>query len=243
MPSQPMLQVTKVTKRFGNLVAVDDVSLQIDQGQILGLIGPNGAGKTTLFNVISGLYRPDSGHVYFQGVEISGLPPYRICQLGMSRTFQVVKAFSNMSVAETVRVGAYNRCTEKDVAARVDEVIELCELGPIRRQRSGDLQFAALRRVELARAMATGARLLLLDEAGAGLNPMELKGLMDLLRRLNETAGLSFCVVEHVMQMVMGLCHRIVVLETGRVIAEGNPSEISGDKRVIEAYLGTRGVR
>ncbi|HDD24098.1 MAG TPA: ABC transporter ATP-binding protein [Chloroflexi bacterium] len=241
--SQPILQVSNVTKRFGNLVAVNDVSLQIYAGEILGLIGPNGAGKTTLFNAITGLARPDSGRVIFKGVDITDLLPHRICRLGMSRTFQVTKAFNNMRVEDAIRVGAYNRHGEKEVVQKVDEVIQFCDLEDIRLWKCGDLGLAQLRRVELARAMATEPDLLLLDEAGAGLNATELSELMAMLRRLNRELGITLCVVEHVMPMVMSLCGRIIVLESGRLIAEGTPDVISRNERVIEAYLGERGGR
>ncbi len=241
--SQPILQVSNVTKRFGNLVAVNDVSLQIYAGEILGLIGPNGAGKTTLFNTITGLARPDSGRVIFKGVDITDLLPHRICRLGMSRTFQVTKAFNNMRVEDAIRVGAYNRHGEKEVVQKVDEVIQFCDLEDIRLWKCGDLGLAQLRRVELARAMATEPDLLLLDEAGAGLNATELSELMAMLRRLNRELGITLCVVEHVMPMVMSLCGRIIVLESGRLIAEGTPDVISRNERVIEAYLGERGGR
>lgn len=241
--SQPILQVSNVTKRFGNLVAVNDVSLQIYAGEILGLIGPNGAGKTTLFNAITGLDRPDSGRVIFKGVDITDLLPHRICRLGMSRTFQVTKAFNNMRVEDAIRVGAYNRHGEKEVVQKVDEVIQFCDLEDIRLWKCGDLGLAQLRRVELARAMATEPDLLLLDEAGAGLNATELSELMAMLRRLNRELGITLCVVEHVMPMVMSLCGRIIVLESGRLIAEGTPDVISRNERVIEAYLGERGGR
>jgi len=243
MSSKPILQVSNLTKRFGNLVAVNNVSLQIDGGEIVGLIGPNGAGKTTFFNTITGLYSPDGGRVIFKGEDITGAPPHKICKLGMSRTFQVTKAFTEMTVEETVRVGAYNRHGEDDVAEKVDEVIAFCGLEEIRHQKCGDLGLAPLRRVELARAMATEPDLLLLDEAGAGLTAAELAELMEILRRLNREQGVTLCVVEHVMQMVMGLCERIFVLDAGELIAEGTPEEISNNPRVIEAYLGERAIR
>jgi len=243
MSSKPILQVSNLTKRFGNLVAVNNVSLQIDGREIVGLIGPNGAGKTTFFNTITGLYSPDGGQVIFKGEDITGAPPHKICKLGMSRTFQVTKAFTEMTVEETVRVGAYNRHGEDDVAEKVDEVIAFCGLEEIRHQKCGDLGLAPLRRVELARAMATEPDLLLLDEAGAGLTAAELAELMEILRRLNREQGVTLCVVEHVMQMVMGLCERIFVLDAGELIAEGTPEEISNNPRVIEAYLGERAIR
>ncbi len=238
--AEATLQVSHVTKRFGSLVAVHDVSFQIHEGEILGLIGPNGAGKTTLFNVITGLYRPDEGHVYFQEHDITGALPHTICKLGMSRTFQVTKAFATMTVEDAVRVGAYNRHGEDEVTAKVNEVIAFCHLEELRHRVCGDLGLAPLRRVELARAMATEPQLLLLDEVGAGLNATEMQEVMEILRRLNGELGMALCVVEHVMPMVMGLCERIIVLDSGELIAEGTPQEISNNRRVIEAYLGEK---
>jgi branched-chain amino acid transport system ATP-binding protein len=243
MSPKPILQVSSLTKRFGSLIAVNDVNLQIREGEILGLIGPNGAGKTTLFNAVTGLDAPDSGRVMFKGQDITGWLPHKVCQLGMCRTFQVIQAFSSMTVEEAIRVGAYNRHSDRDVMDKVDEVIAFSELEEIRKQPCGDLALAPLRRVELARALATEPDLLLLDEAGAGLTPAELKGLMALLRRLSEEMNITLCVVEHVMQMVMGLCSRIVVLDYGVFIAEGSADEICVDERVIEAYLGERALR
>jgi branched-chain amino acid transport system ATP-binding protein len=243
MLSQPILQVANVTKRFGNLVAVDDVSFRVNKGEIVGLIGPNGAGKTTLFNVITGLYEPDSGRVIFKDVDITGFLPHRICKLGLSRTFQVAQTFSSMTVRDAVQVGAYNRHGEKDVRAKVDEVIEFCDLAGMKGQKCGDLGVAALKQVELARTIATEPDMLLLDEVGAGLNATELTVMMGMLRKLNEEKNLTLCVVEHVMQVVMGLCARIIVLDYGELIAEGSPGQISNDERVIEAYLGKRASR
>lgn len=241
--SKPIIQISNLTKTFGNLVAVRDVSMQIYEGEIVGLIGPNGAGKTTLFNAITGLHKPDAGQVVFKGTDVTGLLPHKICKLGMSRTFQVTRAFSSMTVEDAIRVGAYNRHDEREVDAKVDEVIMFCDLQGIRHWKCGDLGLAPLRRVELARAMATEPALLLLDETGAGLNAAELAEAMAILRRLNEERHVTLCVVEHVMSMVMGLCERIVVLDSGELIAEGGPSEISNNQRVIEAYLGERALR
>ena len=238
--SQPLLRVSNLTVTFGKLVAVNDVSLEICPGELVGLIGPNGAGKTTLFNAITGLNRPASGTVFFKGVNVTNYLPHKICRLGMSRTFQVTRAFVHMSVEDAVRVGAYNRCNERNVHDKVDEVIALCGLNDIRKRVSGDVGLASLRRVELARALATNPDLLLLDEAGAGLNTTELSAFMSLLTQLNQEHKITLLVVEHVMQMVMGCCQRIFVLDAGALIATGNPEQISGNERVIEAYLGKR---
>ena len=241
MAAQKILEASNITKKFGSLIAVNNVCLEIYEGEIVGLIGPNGAGKTTFFNSITGLYKPEAGTVTFKDVDITGKLPHTICQLGMSRTFQVTRAFTHMTVEDTVRVGAYNRRNEVNVQAKVDEVIELCELEDIRKWVCGDLGLAPLRKVELARALATEPNMLLLDEAGAGLNATELLTFMSLIKKLNQDYKITFCVVEHVMQMVMGLCNRIVVMDSGELIASGTPDEITSNERVIEAYLGKRG--
>ncbi|NPV77270.1 MAG: ABC transporter ATP-binding protein [Anaerolineae bacterium] len=240
MNHPPKLQVNNLTVNFGNLMAVNNVSLEVYPGEIAGLIGPNGAGKTTTFNAITGLIIPSSGKVFFNGHDITGMLPHKICRLGMSRTFQVIKAFAHMTVEETVRVGAYNRCNEKNVYKKVDQIIKLCDLADLRDKLCSDLGLAILRRVELARALATEPEMLLLDETGAGLNQTELLSFMDLLRKINMEYSITLLVVEHVMQMVMGVCSRIVVLDSGEVIATGNPESISTNPKVIEAYLGKR---
>lgn len=241
MNHPPKLQVTNLTVNFGNLMAVNNVSLEVYPGEIAGLIGPNGAGKTTTFNAITGLIIPSSGKVFFNGHDITGMLPHKICRLGMSRTFQVIKAFTHMTVKETVQVGAYNRCNEENVHEHVDHILELCDLAGFQDKLCGDLGLAILRRVELARALATEPEMLLLDETGAGLNHTELVGFMDLLHKINTEYSITLLVVEHVMKMVMGVCTRIIVLDSGEVIATGDPDAISANPKVIEAYLGRRG--
>lgn len=242
MDVEPILKVTNLTKKFGNLVAVNRASFAVNRGEIVGLIGPNGAGKTTLFNAISGLYKPEEGTIIFKGMNITNWLPHKICKLGMSRTFQVTRAFTHMTVEDTVRVGAYNRFNENNVQDKVEQVIKVCDLVDIRKRVCEDLGLASLRKVELARALATEPEMLLLDEAGAGLNATELAAFMDLIKKLNQESQITFCVVEHVMQMVMGLCQQIVVLDSGEIIASGTPNQISNNVRVIEAYLGKRAV-
>lgn len=240
MLSEQILKTSKLTKRFGNLIAVNQVDLEIKKEEIIGLIGPNGAGKTTFFNLITGLEIPDEGQVIFKGTNITTMSPHAICKLGMSRTFQVTKSFTEMSVEEAIRVGAYNRRREEEVQNKVDWALEFFELEDIRDYKCSDLGLSSLRKVEVARAAATEPELLLLDEVGAGLTATELLKLMSELKRLNEETKITLCVVEHVMQMVMGLCERIFVLDAGELIAKGIPSEISNNQRVIEAYLGRR---
>jgi len=238
--SEQILKTSKLTKRFGNLIAVNQVDIEIKKGEIMGLIGPNGAGKTTFFNLITGLETPDEGQVIFKGTNITTMSPHAICKLGMSRTFQVAKSFTEMSVEEAIRVGAYNRRGEEEVQNKVDWTLEFFELEDIRDYKCSDLGLSSLRKVEVARAAATEPELLLLDEVGAGLTATELLKLMSELKRLNGETKIALCVVEHVMQMVMGLCERIFVLDAGELIAKGIPSEISNNQRVIEAYLGRR---
>ena len=233
-----MLTLERVTKRFGGLTAVRDVSFEVREGDLLGIIGPNGAGKTTLFNVISGYYRPDGGRVLLAGRDVGGEPPHVICRLGLTRTFQIVKPFGNLSVLDNVMIGALTRLPR--VAAARDEarrVIETCGLGPYAAARARALPVGLRKRLEVARALATRPRLLLLDEVMAGLNPTELGGIVELIRRLH-AEGLTLIVIEHIMAAMMRLARRIVVLHHGETIAEGRPDEITRDPRVIDAYLG-----
>ena len=233
-----MLTLERVSKRFGGLTAVHEVSLEVRAGDLLGIIGPNGAGKTTLFNVIAGYYRPDGGRVLLDGRDVAGQPPHAICRLGLTRTFQIVKPFGNLSVNDNVMIGALNRLGSVR-AARVEaeRVIETCGLTAQAGAPAKTLPVGLRKRLEVARALATRPRLLLLDEVMAGLNPAELGGIIELIRRLHAD-GLTLIVIEHIMAAMMRLAQRIVVLHHGETIAEGTPAEITRDRRVVDAYLG-----
>ena len=233
-----LLALERVTKRFGGLTAVADVSFTVPAGDLLGIIGPNGAGKTTLFNVISGYYRPEGGHVVFRGHDVTGQPPHAICRLGLTRTFQLVKPFGNLSVTDNVMIGALTRLASVR-AARVEaqRVVETCGLGAHADTRARALPIGLRKRLEVARALATGPRLLLLDEVMSGLNPTELAAMVELIRRLH-AEGLTVIVIEHIMAAMMRLARRIVVLHHGETIAEGPPAAIAQDRRVVDAYLG-----
>jgi branched-chain amino acid transport system ATP-binding protein len=234
----PLLALHGVTKRFGGLTAVSDVSLTVPAGELLGVIGPNGAGKTTLFNVISGYYRPDSGRVVFAGHDVVGVAPHAICRLGLTRTFQLVKPFGNLSVTDNVMIGALTPIPSIR-AARVEarRVVETCGLAAHADARARTLPIGLRKRLEVARALATRPRLLLLDEVMAGLNPTELAAMIELIQRLHGD-GLTLIVIEHIMAAMMRLARRIVVLHHGETIAEGPPAAIAQDRRVVDAYLG-----
>jgi branched-chain amino acid transport system ATP-binding protein len=233
-----MLTLERVTKRFGGLTAVRDVSLTVNAGDVLGVIGPNGAGKTTLFHVISGYFRPDEGRVRFAGQDITGRPAHVVSRLGLTRTFQIVKPFGNLSVLDNVMIGALTRLTStREARGEAQRVIDVCGLGPHAAARARALPLGLRKRLEVARALATRPALLLLDEVMAGLNPTELGGMIDLIRRLHAD-GLTLIVIEHIMAAMMRLAQRIVMLHHGEKIAEGTPREIASDRRVIDAYLG-----
>jgi len=238
VPAPALLTLERVTKRFGGLTAVRDVSLEVRSGDLLGIIGPNGAGKTTLFHVISGYYRADEGRVVFDGHDVTAQPAHAISRLGLTRTFQIVKPFGNLSVLDNVMIGALTRrASTRQARADAERVIDLCGLGPHAAARARALPLALRKRLEVARALATQPRLLLLDEVMAGLNPTELGGMIDLIRRLH-AEGLTLIVIEHIMAAMMRLAQRIVMLHHGEKIAEGTPREITSDRRVIDAYLG-----
>jgi len=237
----PLLTVESCTKRFGGLVANRDVSLGIEAGEIVGLIGPNGAGKTTLFNCISGMLHPDEGRIHLIGADISRARPERVCHLGVARTWQVVRSFGRMTVLENVICGALQRTNRVGSArARALDLVAFTGLAGREDTLASGLTLADKKRLEITRALATEPRLLLLDEAMSGLTPTETAAAVELVRRIHRDLGLAICVVEHVMEVVMPLSHRVIVLDRGEKLTEGPPAEVARDERVITAYLGDR---
>jgi len=232
------MKVENVTKKFGGLVAVDNVTFEVEKGEYLGIIGPNGAGKTTLFNCISGYYKPEGGRIIFKDIDITGKPPYYIAKLGLGRTFQIVKPLPRLTVLENVMISSLLNINDIDEALRHSlNTLEYVGLYDKRMMRAGSLNVAEKKRLELARVLALNPTLILLDEVVAGLNPTETDKMLGLLRDIHRR-GITVIMVEHVMRAVMGISQRIIVLHHGKKIAEGTPEEVANNAQVIEVYLG-----
>jgi branched-chain amino acid transport system ATP-binding protein len=252
--SEHTLHAQKATIRFGGLVAVNELDMQVRRGEIYGLIGPNGAGKTTIFNLLTGVYEPTSGEIHFEGTRIDGMRPYQISRRGVSRTFQNIRLFPGMSVLENVMTACHIHARqnlldavlrlprfykdERDHRAFAMELLDIFDLGNLKNEGGTSLPYGKQRRLEIVRALATRPKLLLLDEPAAGLNPSEQEDLMNLIQQIRDRFGLTILLVEHNMKVVMGVCERIQVVDYGKSIALGVPDEIKNNPKVIEAYLG-----
>jgi branched-chain amino acid transport system ATP-binding protein len=238
------LKIEGITKKFGGLVALKDVSFSLNRGELLGLIGPNGSGKTTLINVITGIYKPEQGRIFLNGNEITGLRPYRICRMGIARTYQIPRLFNTMSALDNAVVGGLfgkdRRVDLEEIRKRVMELLDFVEFPRARwDELAGKLTLMESKKLELVRALATDPEILLADEPLGGLNPVEIDEAVELIKKIRDS-GKTVLIIEHVMRAIMKLAERIVVLSHGAKIAEGEPREVANDEKVIEAYLGEK---
>lgn len=252
--AKPLLEVQNLGIRFGGLKAVSNFNIEINRGELMGLIGPNGAGKTTIFNLLTGVYAPTEGQIIFNGENISGLAPYKVTRKGISRTFQNIRLFKELSVLDNVKIAYHTLAknsifssvfrlpshfrNEKEMEEKATEFLKIFGLDHLKDEKAKNLPYGGQRRLEIARALAADPQLLLLDEPAAGMNPQETKDLMELIAFIREKFDLTILLIEHDMKLVMGICERIFVVDHGQLIAHGSPEEIRTHPKVIEAYLG-----